>query len=476
MNAHYQHTQVGWVTLGAAAAVVALAWATLPEGAPVVPLLAIAAAIALLFGTLTVEVDHEAVRLRFGIGLVRKRIPLARVQAWDVVRNPVYAGWGIHGGPGFVVWNVSGSAASSRPRRDAEALPHRHGRARGARGRHREAEGGVSPPMNASTLWRASSGPAPSPCGGSSGSRSWGSGAPSWCGSVPGPGPPAGGPRGAGGASRRDPVLRRVLCGGRHRLDLARAAAAAHPRAHERLCRRRLAAGLVPGPGVGKRAPLRRRGHGAVRGRAPAGRVSSSSTSASPSGRSRSTAILARLWPDRVPAAAPSPGAHARGRVRQRPGEGPQGDRLAALPEPLQPPERLAGVRRRDDARRERAVVDELLAVGRAGVRAEELRPGERVAVRRCRHREGRPPRADRQLVALGGDRVELEPAAAEEPVPALEGPGAALLGPVAGLGVVQGDAGLEARLQRLEALLRGAGTAGRSRRGRSRPPATAAY
>ncbi|HSD28721.1 MAG TPA: hypothetical protein VLL75_15570, partial [Vicinamibacteria bacterium] len=108
MNAHYRHTQVGWVTLGVAAAVVALAWATAPEGAPVAPMLVIAALIALVFGVLTVEVDHVAVRLRFGVGLIRKRILLRDVQAWREVRNPWYAGWGIRMGPGGLLWNVSG--------------------------------------------------------------------------------------------------------------------------------------------------------------------------------------------------------------------------------------------------------------------------------------------------------------------------------------------------------------------------------
>ena len=62
----------------------------------------------LVFSALTVEVDAEAIRLRFGIGLVRKRIPLAEVKAWRDVRNPWYTGWGIRLGSGYVLWNVSG--------------------------------------------------------------------------------------------------------------------------------------------------------------------------------------------------------------------------------------------------------------------------------------------------------------------------------------------------------------------------------
>jgi hypothetical protein len=66
------------------------------------------ALVVLLFSTLTVEVDDEAIRLRFGIGLVRKRIGLSEVRAWQEVRNPWYSGWGIRLARGGVLWNVSG--------------------------------------------------------------------------------------------------------------------------------------------------------------------------------------------------------------------------------------------------------------------------------------------------------------------------------------------------------------------------------
>jgi hypothetical protein len=58
--------------------------------------------------TLTVEVDGETIRLRFGVGVIRKRIGLAEVRAWQAVRNPWYCGWGIRLGPRGQLWNVSG--------------------------------------------------------------------------------------------------------------------------------------------------------------------------------------------------------------------------------------------------------------------------------------------------------------------------------------------------------------------------------
>jgi hypothetical protein len=111
MSDIYRHTQTGWVIIGSAAAVLALGWVVLPAGASAgvrLPFLLVAALMALLFGTLTVAVDTEAVRLRYGVGLIRKTIPLVDVQACREVRNPWYVGWGIRLAPSGVVWNVSG--------------------------------------------------------------------------------------------------------------------------------------------------------------------------------------------------------------------------------------------------------------------------------------------------------------------------------------------------------------------------------
>jgi hypothetical protein len=111
MSALYRHTQVGWAMLVAAAAILALGWAGLPADAAEaarVPLLLVAALLVFVFGTLTVEVGAEAIRLRFGVGLVRRTIPLRDVMGWREVRNPWYSGWGIRLGPGVVLWNVSG--------------------------------------------------------------------------------------------------------------------------------------------------------------------------------------------------------------------------------------------------------------------------------------------------------------------------------------------------------------------------------
>jgi hypothetical protein len=65
----------------------------------------------LAYATLTVQVDAESVLVRFGIGIIRKSIPLADIVRCDVVRTPTWWGWGMHWTPSGWLYNVSGRAA-----------------------------------------------------------------------------------------------------------------------------------------------------------------------------------------------------------------------------------------------------------------------------------------------------------------------------------------------------------------------------
>jgi hypothetical protein len=65
----------------------------------------------LAYATLTVEVDAENVRVRFGIGLLRKSIPLSDIARCEIVRTPSWWGWGMHWTPSGWLYNVSGRAA-----------------------------------------------------------------------------------------------------------------------------------------------------------------------------------------------------------------------------------------------------------------------------------------------------------------------------------------------------------------------------
>jgi hypothetical protein len=62
----------------------------------------------LFFGTLTTIVRDDAVEIRFGPGLIRKRLALKDVESCRTVRNPWYYGWGIRKIPRGWLFNVSG--------------------------------------------------------------------------------------------------------------------------------------------------------------------------------------------------------------------------------------------------------------------------------------------------------------------------------------------------------------------------------
>lgn len=63
------------------------------------------------YATLTVDVNAEAVSARFGVGFIRKSIPLSDIVRCDVVRTPAWWGWGLHWTPSGWLYNVSGRAA-----------------------------------------------------------------------------------------------------------------------------------------------------------------------------------------------------------------------------------------------------------------------------------------------------------------------------------------------------------------------------
>ena len=64
-----------------------------------------------LFVTLTVVIEENVLRIRFGPGVIRKTFPLKDIESCRVVKNPWYYGWGIHMTPHGWLFNVSGSYA-----------------------------------------------------------------------------------------------------------------------------------------------------------------------------------------------------------------------------------------------------------------------------------------------------------------------------------------------------------------------------
>ncbi len=116
----YRHTQIGYVTIAALGAGV-LMITYLGAGAPstaAVPVLLVLAIALVLFATLTTVVERGVLEVRFGPGLIRRRIKLSDIKDVHVVRNPWYCGWGIRWiGRGWL-WNVSGYGAVELELRD----------------------------------------------------------------------------------------------------------------------------------------------------------------------------------------------------------------------------------------------------------------------------------------------------------------------------------------------------------------------
>ena len=76
----------------------------------------------LLFAALTVTVDNEIVLIRFGIGIIGKKLSVSEIVSAEIVKNPWYYGWGIRKTPDGWLYNVSGLIAVEVRMRDGEKL------------------------------------------------------------------------------------------------------------------------------------------------------------------------------------------------------------------------------------------------------------------------------------------------------------------------------------------------------------------
>jgi len=108
----YKHTQVGKWILAAGVAIplilVVASWP--PDPATLVPAGLLLLPLA-FFATLTVTVTGEAIEASFGIGFVRRRIPLKHIRGWRIVRSPLYHGIGLRMIPGGTLYNVRSGPA-----------------------------------------------------------------------------------------------------------------------------------------------------------------------------------------------------------------------------------------------------------------------------------------------------------------------------------------------------------------------------
>ncbi|MBT9141393.1 MAG: hypothetical protein DDT30_01985 [Dehalococcoidia bacterium] len=110
----YQHTQIGYLIMVALAigllliayhmAVYGFDWITFA-------VMIILGVCTVLFATLTVVIEEDALEIRFGPGVIRKKFSLKDIESCQVVKNPWYYGWGIRQTPHGWLYNISGSYA-----------------------------------------------------------------------------------------------------------------------------------------------------------------------------------------------------------------------------------------------------------------------------------------------------------------------------------------------------------------------------
>ena len=304
MSPHYRHTQVGWVILGVVAAILAFVWSRLPPEA------AAAARFPLLLVTALTRARLQRPDRRGGC---RGDPPALRDRPRSQA-DPARRSEGLAGRPQPLVHRVGdppgaglravervGTGRGGARSRQRPALPRRDGRA-GRRSR-RPSRGRRARPRRGRR--RASTGRPRARAASSAGRRSPSCSSRSWSAwwarifwfQVQ---PPSVTVR-PDGLEVESPFYGKVFPASDITGISLDAGPPPCPGPDQRLCRRGLAAGPLPGRGAGRRAPLRRGGLRAVRPGAPAARASSSSTSASRRRRGRSTT----RWPARGPSAWP---------------------------------------------------------------------------------------------------------------------------------------------------------------------------
>jgi hypothetical protein len=109
----YERTQIGWVVICVVCIVVVLvAIKATAESSQARQISFVVEALLLFtlaaFYKLTIKIDQAALRISFGVGLIRKQVKLAAVAECEPIRIRWWYGWGIHLTPYGWLYNVSG--------------------------------------------------------------------------------------------------------------------------------------------------------------------------------------------------------------------------------------------------------------------------------------------------------------------------------------------------------------------------------
>jgi len=110
----YERRQYGYLTGGVILLMVVILLGVIfsiedPGVAPVLGIIiGVLMGAELLFMSLRVAVDASCVKLSFGVGLIRRRIPMERIELATPVRNSWWYGLGIRLTPHGWMWNIQG--------------------------------------------------------------------------------------------------------------------------------------------------------------------------------------------------------------------------------------------------------------------------------------------------------------------------------------------------------------------------------
>ncbi|MCK4905528.1 hypothetical protein KAS42_04765 [bacterium] len=106
----YKHVQTGWgVLISIGIGIILSLYSGLISSSWVGFLAAgILLIFMILFSSLTIIVDDDSIKIKFGVGLIRKSFKLKDIKSCAVVRNKWWYGWGIHWTPKGILFNISG--------------------------------------------------------------------------------------------------------------------------------------------------------------------------------------------------------------------------------------------------------------------------------------------------------------------------------------------------------------------------------
>ncbi len=114
MTTRYKHTQTGYLLITLySIAILFLGYLNIMTNFHPLALIGLIIILMVLgtFARLTVTVDDQMIRIQFGVRIIRKNFPLKEIEAYRVVKNPWYYGWGIRFTPRGWLFNVSGFSA-----------------------------------------------------------------------------------------------------------------------------------------------------------------------------------------------------------------------------------------------------------------------------------------------------------------------------------------------------------------------------